>query len=275
MKRLLSTIVGGVVLASVLFTFPGCAGPRAEKPTPDAAKRFLLLRGYQFDAKSFQRAVAANDISAVNGFLAAGIDPNVKDEETGGTALIWAATHDEADLVKVLLGGRADVNAKDIGGYTALLRALEKKNDAVAELLLAHPNLEVNAQGFSGMTALAWYVWSGNERNVKGLLDRGANPNLSDADGDTPLHGAAQRGNVKLLQMLLASGANPNAKNKAGGTALMWAGVYGQEEAARVLIEKGADASLKDEQGLTASAWATKNKRAELAQLLHEAEKKR
>lgn len=273
MKNQFSTIV--VLLALVLFTFPSCAGPRAEMPTPDAAKRFLLLRGYQFDSKSFQRAVAANDISAVEGFLAAGIDPNVKDEESGGTALIWAATHDEADLVKVLLRGGANVNARDMGGYTALLRALEKKNDAVAELMLAQPNLEVNAHGFNGKTALAWYVWSGDETNVKSLLERGANPNLSDADGDTPLHGAVQRGNVMLLQMLLAAGADPNTKNKAGGTALMWAGVYGQAEAARVLIEKGADANLKDEQGLTASAWAAKNKRDELVRLLREAEKKR
>ena len=70
------------MLALILFAVSGCAQLAAEKPTPDAAKRFLLLRGYQFDAKSFQRAVAANDMSAVDGFLAAGIDPNVKDEET-------------------------------------------------------------------------------------------------------------------------------------------------------------------------------------------------
>jgi ankyrin repeat protein len=264
-----------VVSILVVLSLPGCARPRAEKPTPDAAKRFLVLRGYQFDAKSFQRAVVANDVSAVDGFIAAGIDPNVKDEETGGVALIWAATHDESDIVKVLLRGGANVNAKDMGGYTALLRALEKKNDAIAELLLAQPNLDVNAQGFSGMTALTWYVWGGKEQTVKSLLERGANPNLADADGDTPLHGAAQRGNVKLLQMLLAAGANPNAKNKVGGTALMWAAVSGQEEAARVLIEKGTDVSLKDETGMTASAWAAKNKRDEIAQLLREAEKKR
>ena len=265
----------GVAFTFVVLTLGGCEQPRAEKPTPEAAKRFLQLRGYQFDPQSFQRAVTANDVSAVDGFIAAGIDPNVKDEETGSTALILAATHDQLDVVEVLLRDGANLNAKDMGGYTALLRALEKKNDAIAELLLAQPNLEVNAQGFSGMSALTWYVWRGNERNVQTLLERGANPNLSDADGDTPLHGAAQRGNVKLLEMLLTSGANPNAKNKVGGTALMWAAVAGQQEAARVLIEKGADASLKDETGLTASAWAVKNKRDEMARLLREAEKKR
>jgi len=264
----------GVALV-VLVSLAACAQSRIEKPTPEAARKFLQLRGYQFDAKSFQRAVAANDVSAVNGFLAAGIDPNVKDEESGGTALIWAATHDQADVVKVLLGGGADVNAKDMGGYNALLRALEKKNDAVAELLLAQSNLDVNAQGFSGMTALSWYVWNNQEQKVKTLLERGANANLSDTDGDTPLHAAAQRGNIKILQMLLAAGANPNAKNKVGGTALMWAGVGGREEAARLLIDHGADASLKDEMGMTASAWAAKNKRDELAELLRAAEKKR
>jgi ankyrin repeat protein len=73
--------------------------------------------------------------------------------------------------------------------------------------------------------------------------------------------------------MLLAKGANPNVKNKVGGTPLMWAAVYGNEAAARMLLEHGADASLKDEDGVTAAGWASKNKREELAKLLRDAEK--
>src|SRR6476646_6908402 len=109
----------GVAFTFVVLTLGGCEQPRADKPTPEAAKRFLQLRGYQFDPQSFQRAVTANDVSAVDGFIAAGI---------------LAATHDQLDVVKVLLRGGANLNAKDMGGYTALLRALEKKNDAIAEL---------------------------------------------------------------------------------------------------------------------------------------------
>lgn len=52
--------------------FVGCAGGRSNKPTPDAAKRFLKLRGYEFNDKSFLAAAAANDVAAVKGFLARG-----------------------------------------------------------------------------------------------------------------------------------------------------------------------------------------------------------
>ena len=51
---------------------------RGDKPTPDAAKRFLKLRGYEFNEKSFLAAAAANDLTAVNAFLAAGINPECK-----------------------------------------------------------------------------------------------------------------------------------------------------------------------------------------------------
>ena len=264
-----------IAIAFLLLTLAGCAQSRGDRPTPEAAKRFLKLRGYEFNEKSFLAAAAANDISAVNGFLAAGIDPNVKDENTGATALIRAASNDEKDMVNVLLNGGANVNLKDVGGYTAPLRALEKKNEAIAELLLSRPDVDLNAQGFTGITALSWYVSAGREDKVEKLLERGADPKLSDTDGDTPLHVAAQHGNVDLIRMLLAAGANPNAQNKLGGTPLMWAGVYGHEEAARLLIEQGADPKLKDKTGMTASAWAAKNKQDELTRLLKDAETKR
>ena len=118
-------------------------------------------------------------------------------------------------MVQVLLNGGADPNLKDMGGYTALLRALEKKNERSAELLLAQPEVELNAQGFNGMTALSWYVWRGSEDKVKSLLERGANPNLSDTDGDTPLHGAAQRGNVNLITDAAGGGCKPQCKKQS------------------------------------------------------------
>ena len=68
--------------------------------------------------------------------------------------------------------------------------------------------------------------------------------------------------------MLLDIGAQPNVKNKVGGTPLMWAAVFGNEAAARLLLSRGADASLKDVDGVTAFEWAVRNKREKVVVLL-------
>src|SRR6185295_12817686 len=275
MKTRVPRRLSAALIACLVLAFAGCAESRGDKPTPEAAKRFLKLRGYEFNDKSFLKAAAANDVISLNGFLSAGIDPNVKEEESGATALISAATRDSPEVVTALLRGGADINAKDNAGYNAILRAIQKGHKDIADLLVGDPKLEVNAQGTNSSTVLISYVWREQEDTVRKLLERGANPKLTDADGDTALHGAAQTGNVNLIQMLLAAGADPNARNKVGGTALMWTASYGREEAARVLLAKGADASLKDKGGMTASAWAVKNHREDMALLLRDAEKKR
>jgi ankyrin repeat protein len=276
MKTLRTQHKQGIAIVSllVLLSVFGCGPSTNDKPSPAAARQLLKLRGYDFDEKSFFSAVAANDVIAVNTFLAAGIDPNTKEESSERVAIISAASSGNLEIVKVLLHGGADVNATDKGGYTALLRALESKHDEIADVLLAQPRVALNVQGANGVTVLMSYVWHEREDVVQSLLARSADVNLQDADGDTALHGAAQRGNVNITRMLLAKGANPNAKNKLGGTPLMWAGVYGHEDVARALLEKGADATARDNDGMTAAAWATKNKREEMAQFLRAAEKK-
>jgi len=96
------------ILGLLLF-FCACEG--AEKPTPEAARRFLKLRGYEFDEPSFFKAAAAGDVLAANGFLSAGINPNAKDEN-GDTALTASAALGDLQMVNALLSGGADLNAK-------------------------------------------------------------------------------------------------------------------------------------------------------------------
>lgn len=259
-------------LISFLLLLGACA-PISDKPTPDQAKQFLKLRGYNFDEESYFRAAAAGDQMAVNAFLAAGINPNVLDPERGETALIAAATRGDLATVKTLLDGGADINTRSQLGTTALFRALEKRHTEVADTLVAHPRLDLNAQSTDGWTVLIYYVTTNREEVVQRLLERGADPNVSDVDGDTALHRAAQYGNLRIMEMLLARGANANAKNKLGGTALMWAAAFGHDQAVTMLLDKGADPKLKDADGITAAGWATKNRREELAQRLREAEK--
>ena len=104
-------IIVTMVVVGSLGLLTGCA-PLAAKPSPEAAKQFLKLRGYNFDEKSFLAAAAASDVLAVNAFLAAGIDPDAEDEIGGGTAMITAAARGDLAIVKTLLQGGADANRK-------------------------------------------------------------------------------------------------------------------------------------------------------------------
>ena len=73
---------------------------------------------------------------------------------------------------------------------------------------------------------------------------------------------------VEILNLLLDKGADPNIKNRLGGTPLMWAAVFGNEAAAVRLLERGANPALKDEDGMTALDWARKNKHESVVRLL-------
>src|SRR2546423_5552987 len=143
-----------ILVVGLLFMLFGCTAAVNEKPSPDAARQFLKLRGYNFDEKSFLSAAAANDVIAVNAFIAAGINPNAKNEESGVPVLVSAAAHGDVEIVKALLTGGANVNERDKAGHTALLRALQNKEDEVADLLLAQQNINLNAQGSNGVTVL-------------------------------------------------------------------------------------------------------------------------
>jgi ankyrin repeat protein len=268
MKGLLLT--KGFSLFLLLFCLTACANEG--EPTPEAARRFLQLRGYEFDNASFFKAVAASDEMAVNGFLAAGMDVNAKDQNDD-TALTATADRGDLPMVNLLLKRGADVNAKGRNSWTAFLLALQGDRNDVSDALLTQPKLDLEAETPAGMTALMLGTWHQRPEVVRKLLQRGANPNHQDHEGDAALHGASWFGNTTILGMLLDAKANPNVRNKLGGTPLMWAASYGQDQIVRMLLEKGADPRIKDVDGVTAAGWAAKNARGNLVMILRDAEK--
>ena len=183
----LATITSIAIIVATALCLSGCAEGGADKPTPEAAKKFLKLRGYNFDDQSFLSAAAAGDAMAVNGFLAAGINPNVTDKIDGDTALIAAASRGDLPIVKVLLENHADVNIKNKNGWTALLLAFQHDRNDAADALIAEQSLEVNAEPPSGMSALMLAVWNHREAAVRTLIQRGADMNHQDKDGSVTL----------------------------------------------------------------------------------------
>src|SRR5215813_8996015 len=260
------------LLVSLCF-FAACANEGPSEPTPEAAKRFLQLRGYEFDQASFFRAAASSDAIAVNGFLSAGMNVDTKDQNDD-TALTAAADRGDLTIVNVLLKRGADVNEKGRNKWTALLLALQQNRNEVTDALLSRSDIDVKAETPDGMTALMLATWHQRPDAVRRLLQLGSDPDHQDKDGDVALHGAAWLGNTSIVGLLLDAKANPNVKNKLGGTPLMWAASYGKDPVVRILLERGADARIKDVDGVTAAGWAAKNGHGNLVMILGDAEKK-
>jgi ankyrin repeat protein len=98
--------------------------------------------------------------------LAAGADPNVKDDNDGTTSVWWAAFNSTADILQLLIDGGGSINRVDNDGQTPLIAlVMYNYGDAAARLqvLLACPDLDLDAE-FGGKTAQEWAVRKGRSQ---------------------------------------------------------------------------------------------------------------
>lgn len=91
-----------------------------------------------------------------------------------------------------------------------------------------------------GMQALVLMVRENRNREVRWLVEQGADPNLPDREGWTALMHAARQGNRTTARILLKAGAEINARLSDGTTALLIAVNHGRGELAAYLEEQGA-----------------------------------
>jgi ankyrin repeat protein len=157
-----------------------------------------------------------------------------------------AAKRGDREAVRAALARKADVNAPQVDGSTALHWAAERDDTELAALLLG-AGARVNVRTREGVTPLQLAAINGSARLLDGLLKAGADPNepLTPAR-DTALMMAARTGKTDAVRVLTEAGADVNAKETWGGTtALMWAIAEGHVEAARLLIAAGADVNAR------------------------------
>jgi ankyrin repeat protein len=133
--------------------------------------------------------------------------------------------------------------------------AMRGDKAAVRKLIAA--KADVNAAQADGATALHWAVFRGDRELVTELIRAGANPKAANREGATPLWLAAVNGDAVVIASLLEGGADPNEKLPLGRSPLMIASRTGNVDAMKVLVDHGADVNAKETaRGTTPLMWA-------------------
>ncbi len=154
-----------------------------------------------------------------------------------------AAMRGDTSALQKLLKARADVNAPQADGATAIEWATYRGDLQMADLLIA-AGANVKTANREGATPLSLAAVSGNAAMVEKLLKAGADANEQGPQGDTPLMLASRNGSIAAITVLLDHHANIEAREKIRGTtALMWAAEQGHAPAVKLLIARGADFS--------------------------------
>lgn len=185
------------------------------------------------DVGDFFRAIMQDNDSAMRRLLAAGIDPNSKNDK----------------------------------GVPGLNLALSEDSLKVARVLLASPRLKAEQRSAADESPLMIAALKGDLEIARQLIALGADVNKP---GWTPLHYAATHGHLEMMNLLLEEYAFIDAQAPNGNTPLMMAAYYGPPEAVKLLIQAGADLRMRNLQGMTALDLAQKGDRRNAVELITE-----
>jgi len=163
----------------------------------------------------------------------------------GRSEIADAAQRGDRAAVQTLILQKADVNAPQVDGATALHWAVYREDVELADLLIRN-GANVNAANRTGTTPLAMAALYGNTALIDRLIKAGADARQKGPNGETMLMFAARNGNPEAVRMFIEAGVDVNARETLRGTtALMWAVEQKHPEAVKVLLDAGADHSAR------------------------------
>ncbi|CAG8559760.1 16394_t:CDS:10 [Funneliformis mosseae] len=201
-------------------------------------------------------------------------DPSWFDND-GFTPLFYAIIRGHTKVVNCIIKGSnmknvdAISNAADPSPSLGSINSTPTTiNPAVSQYAMA--SAHVSSYVFSHnrtQTPLATACKFGHIETAKLLLDFGADPDIQDEEGETPLHLAARNGFDDCVRLLVGLDEHQNSRENIdtnfkkanmeikekfyGWTPLFLAAVEGHTECVKVLIKAGADPNVMDYSGWT------------------------
>lgn len=155
------------------------------------------------------RAVAGNHVAVAKALLAAGASLNAQ-AANQDTPWLLAGASGRSEIVAAMLPLKPDLSLRNRYGGDALIPACERAHVETVKLLLTS-GIDVNHVNNLGWTCLLEIVILGDggprhQQVAKLVLDAGANPNLADKDGVSPLAHARKRGQSEVAKLITAAG---------------------------------------------------------------------
>ena len=190
---------------------------------------------------------------------------------TAQGSLVDAIKANDVTAVRTLVDKRADVNAVQPDGTTALHWGVDREAVEIVRLLI-RAGANVKAANRYGATPLWLASLNGNAVIIGMLLEAGADAATASAEGETALMVAARTGKLDAVDVLLSRGVDPNVKEGwRGQTALMWAAAEGHAPVIEALVKRGADVQARSNGGFTALLFAAREGRIAAVDALLEA----
>jgi ankyrin repeat protein len=201
------------------------------------------------------RACYSGLVNEVEFLLDNGISPGIKDS-AGFTALHYAVLGGWEALVSLLASRgsvRDIIDEPDSKGNSCLVLATLRKNKSMVQALILN-GASVERQDSAGLTALHHAARSGFEDVLSLMIDRSLNLDMTDNRGYTAVHHAVNGTEMAdgTIRLLKKAGADLEMQDYAGLTPLMLAVHLGFPSVTRQLISQGVDRHRRNAQGWSA-----------------------
>lgn len=178
---------------------------RSSVPADDSSTAFMFVCSAAWYGAGNHIRISFNspeDIPLVRAMLIHGADCKATASQQNWSALHCAVWKGRPQTVQLLLEHGANINQQDILGMTPLMQSVMPNRGDMTRLLLDH-GASVSIETRSGDSALHMAVWYEIDKSIiRQLLAHGANPNLADKKGETPLLLAQKQSHSDIVKLL-------------------------------------------------------------------------